>query len=736
MALDPDHANYLLSDDGPISAYLKGYEARPQQQEMLRCIVDAYNGEKIALVEAGTGTGKSLAYLIPAILWSRTSGERTVISTNTINLQEQLISKDIPLLCQALNIEIKAVLVKGMRNYVCLRKLEEAHLEIQLMPPEEAEELVKVEQWCHTTRDGSRATLPFVPSHNTWDRVCAENDTCSKNKCPLYQDCHFFKARKQADDAQLLVVNHHLLFADLSARGEEDNYKDPAVLPVYNRIILDEAHHIEDVATAYFADSIDRLGMLRTLGRLAAERQGKSHGKLPVLKEKITEHFKSGNIPTEMTPIMTALNIDLPIMRQEIANLIFDTLDLFLRFLETLKPRNAEEPSENKLRLLPMHMTHPDWETVILPKVKALTDELQRYVLTIEKMGANVKQLDNEKLKEVTKGILFEITALGVRLLNACQMLEKFVAKDQPVSKVKWIEGQTLKSTINVLLVNAQLDINQALADFLFNKMATVVLCSATLTTNKHFQFIRNRLGLVEQFLEDKDVIEASFESPFDYQKQALLVVPQDMPDPTSGAFTKQAAEAIWDAIQASRGNAFVLFTSYSMLKQCYQMLQSRMEAGKYYPLKQGDDNRNNLLQQFKSRDRSVLFGTDSFWEGVDVAGEALRCVIIVKLPFKVPSEPIIQARTEALKAEGKDPFMEYSLPNAIVKFKQGFGRLIRNRKDRGCIVCLDSRIIHKRYGQEFLNSLPPCKQLFIDGKAMKQSMEEFYKKTYHLTLK
>jgi ATP-dependent DNA helicase DinG len=286
----------------------------------------------------------------------------------------------------------------------------------------------------------------------------------------------------------------------------------------------------------------------------------------------------------------------------------------------------------------------------------------------------------------------------------------------------------------NVNLVDAELDIAEALVEFLFKPFSSTILCSATLTTNKKFNFVRHRLGLTPQLLGQRVVTENVYESPFDYSKQAILVVPTDMPSPLEVGFLPAAMETIWDIVKASRGAAFVLFTSYSMLKQCYEKMATQFKEQRFTLLKQGDDNRQSLLQKFKTTPRAVLFGTDSFWEGVDVSGEALRCVIIVKLPFKVPTEPITQARTEAISAKGQDPFFEYSLPNAIVKFKQGFGRLIRHRKDRGCIVCLDSRLITKRYGQQFLNSLPTCQQLRIKRANIVEEMTSFFKKTHYLT--
>lgn len=734
--LDIKKAVQLLQKDGLMSRFLKGFEPREQQQQMMANIIEAYNSDSLALIEAGTGTGKSMAYLIPALLWALHRKERTVISTHTITLQEQLIRKDIPLITKVLNLEVKAVLVKGMRNYVCLRKLEDLHFEMLTASPKEKEELEKIIAWSHSSHDGTRSTLPFVPTYETWDKVCAESDTCNGSECPFQSKCYFFNARRQANDAQILVANHYLLFADLAKRAENDNYTDTAVLPPYSRIILDEAHHIEEIATEYFASKVNSLDMLRVLARLGSEKGTKIHGKLPLLKDRIQENYRSKNIPSEVSTILTSFNIDLPAARKDLQQHIVETFDTFANFIDLISPKSDKEdsPGENKLRLLPFHQTHPSWPNEIIPRTNNLVMAVERYTKTINGIENELKKLDNERLNEQIKGIRFEINALCLRLEGFCTVLKSFVEKITTSSKVRWIEVHHLKNAMqNIHLVNAELNISQATVDFLFSKFPTIVMCSATLTTNKHFSFVRNRLGLTEELLKDTVIEENVYESPFDYSKQALLTVPTDIPSPLTYEFTEVAAEKIWEIIQISRGNAFVLFTSYAMLNTCYQRIIQRLRDGRYNALKQGDDNRESLLHHFTNKDRSVLFGTDSFWEGVDVVGEALRCVIIVKLPFKVPTEPIIQARTEAISAKGGDPFLEYTLPSAIVKFKQGFGRLIRNKRDRGCIVCLDSRLITKKYGIEFLNSLPPCQRVFATSEQVKIQMADFYKRTYPL---
>ena len=728
----------LIQADGLLCRALKGFEPRLQQQKMMTNVIDAYNHDHISLIEAGTGTGKSLAYLIPALLWAAKCNERTVISTNTITLQEQLIHKDIPHLLETLNLQLKVVLVKGMNNYLCLRKLEDAHMELHLFPSEDNQDIEKIEAWRQTTIEGSRSEMPFVSSPGVWDRVGAESEACLHHECPYYQQCYFFKARRQAQEAQLLVVNHHLLFSDLVRRADQDNYSETAILPAYKRIILDEAHHIEDIATEYFASRLSRLDLMRVLARLAADKHSPAQGKLLLLKEKIHSFFRKGP-PQDVAKIITRLTIDLPALRHSLIERIHQAFDQFAQFIDYIKqpfnPVQQEEslsPTEQKLRLLEEHLKHVKWKENVLPYAQKLIESLKQYQQVLHGLEADLKLIKHDRLQEQTKSIRLDIQALAMRLDTAVDLLNNFFAEWKNPSKVRWIESQPLKTLLNVHLIDADLDVSKALVDFLFSKFPTIVLCSATLTTNQQFHFIRQRLGLQSKLLPQRIITEHIYDSPFNYQKQAILAVPTDMPPPTHADFNEIAYEHVWKAIEVSHGQAFVLFTSYTMLQNCYDVLAKRLKAHHYPVFKQGDDNRQGLLTQFKKTKRAVLFGTDSFWEGVDVIGDALRCVIIVKLPFKVPSEPIIQARTEAIVNRGGDPFFEFAVPHAIVKFKQGFGRLIRHKWDRGCIICLDTRLVMKGYGKLFLNSLPPCEKAFMNGERLWPKIAEFYRQTYH----
>ena len=738
MAIQPEKILKLIQADGLLCRNLKGFEPRLPQQKMMANVIDAYNHDKISLIEAGTGTGKSLAYLIPALIWAVRCNERTVISTNTIALQEQLLHKDIPHLLQTLNLQLKIVLVKGMSNYLCLRKLEDVKSEQSLFPDEDNGEIDKIEKCLRTSHEGSRSELPFNPSPSTWDRVGADSEACLHNECPHFQQCYFYKARRQAQDAQILIVNHHLLFVDLMKRAETDNYSETAILPAYKRIVLDEAHHIEDIATEYFASRLNRLDLMRVLARLAAEKHSSGQGKLLALKEKIQLFFRK-TPPRDISPILSRLTIDLPALRHSLNDKIHQAFDVFGHFIGNIKlPFQAQEGGtslqpENKLRILDEHQKLPKWINEILPQARLLIESLRNYQQVINSVEIDLKLIDNERLHEQTKSARLDIQALAFRLDTAAKHLTHFFSPMLNPSKVRWMESQNHNTLMNIHLVDADLDVAKALADCVFSKFSTIILCSATLTSNQKFGYFRERLGITPSLLPNRIVTENIYESPFDFRRQALLAVPTDMPPPGHPDFNEIAFENVWNAIKASHGQAFVLFTSYSMLQSCHEALAKRLESHHYPLFKQGDDSRHSLLNKFKMTKRAVLFGTDSFWEGVDVVGEALRCVIIVKLPFKVPSEPIIQARTDAIIKKGGDPFTDFAVPQAIIKFKQGFGRLIRHKSDRGCIICLDTRLVLKRYGSLFLNSLPNCEKAFMNGSHLWPKIEEFYRKTYYL---
>ncbi len=673
-----------------IAKKLPGFEVRDGQLQMFQNVTQSYEEEQTSLIEAGTGTGKSLAYLIPAILWALKKKEPTVIATHTIALQEQLMQKDIPFLLDALEVDLKAVLVKGMNNYVCLRKLYDS---LGTVPD-------SLYGWAKKTVEGSKTELPVVASADLWDQIGAESENCTHMKCPHYKECFFFKARKAAADAQLIVANHHLLFADLAVREETDNYTDSAVLPHFKRLIIDEAHHCEDVATQYFAKKVSKRGLIQSLGRLFSDR---GSGKLVTLYAKICEAFPEGDLLRE------SLTTLLPAEKRQIVDLIgsaFDALSFFI---------TAQKPDE-KFRVRQHHLDESFWKERVQPPVDALVSEGKRFVSTVFSLESKLKNVDDPNLDSKCASVLAEIKGICSRLDGALNTLQEFVFSPVEPERVRWIEG----NAPDLHLISAELEIDKRLGPSLFEKLPTIVLCSATLSSQKSFSFVRKRLGI-------KECEENIYPSPFNYKEKTQLTVPIDLPDPAHPQFVQKASESIWEALQICKGGAFVLFTSYSMLRECEKILSPRLHKKHFMLYCQGDDNRSNLLRKFRTTEKAVLFGTDSFWEGVDVAGEALRCVIIVKLPFKVPSEPLFQARSEAIEAQGGSPFFEYSLPHAIVKFKQGFGRLIRNKEDRGCVICLDPRLAKKGYGKKFVESLPECPLVFDSGDKCVDALKAFY---------
>lgn len=726
--LDIEKCLRLLDAEGPISKKLKRFEPREEQRAMLAHILTAFNNNSIALIEAGTGTGKSLAYLLPAILAAAIWKEKIVISTQTISLQEQLLYKDLPLLIDALNLEIKVVLAKGMNNYVCLRKLDEMQFEKRLLAVQDAYMVDEIQKALEKNCSGTKSDLPFNPPHAIWELLSAEQDSCNGQECPHFSNCYYFGARKNAQDAQIVIVNHHLLLADLIVRNETQNYSNPAILPPYSRIILDEAHNLEEIASEYFAKRVGRLELMKALSKLSGEKQGKAQGRLLLLREKIQKH-----VP-EVPPFLAAhLTLDLPARRRDLLKSIADLFTLLQEYQNAAGPK-ATQGEELKLRLRAPHYAAVAWQQEIIPRGRHLVDELKKFSIELCDLEEKCKELDRDRLYEFTKSILFDIKSIAKRLDVMAEHLETALLSTPNETTIRWLETTLANHSINTSIVDAALDISLLLLKHLFKPFDSVILLSATLTAQGSFDFFKESVGLTEKLLGEKELIEAKLDSPFDFQKQALLLVPKDIPEPNDPHFMPDAIEVMWDALQASQGNAFILFTSYDMLSSCFHSLEPRLKEARYHPLRQGDESRQMLLKRFVEKDRSVLFGTDSFWEGVDVAGDALRLVIIAKLPFKVPTDPMVEARSEALKQRGENSFWKLLLPQAAIKLKQGFGRLIRNKKDRGCIVCLDNRIITKNYGKFLLKSLPHCPLLEIEKKAMNQAMREFYKRTYFLT--
>ena len=712
VRLEPLEVAAMLAPGGPVALALGSFEDRPSQRDMAAHTADTYNEGGVALLEAGTGVGKSFAYLLPALLWARENGERTVVSTNTINLQEQLVGKDLPVLARALTTDVHTpsfALLKGWRNYLCLARLEHARgNQDTLFESERAAELESLAEWARRTADGSLSDLADEPSAEVWDAVAAESDLCTRLKCPHFEQCFLFQARRRAAEADIIIVNHHLLASDLAVRIASDNWLEAAVLPPYRRLVLDEAHHVEDVAAQHLGSQVSQIGIFRLLARL--ERNNR--GLLPSLAMELAGRDDL-MAAASRDLVRGRLWDDLTTARRS-ADELFGILDRRLA-----SPESAPPPV---LRVTDEFAGDAVWTEglrVVLDNLLTAFDGLRDGVETI----ADRLALDDSG--ETRARLLGEMRGVVRRLDAAARGLTATLDPPPGPPSVRWLErrGRTLP---NILLSAVPLDLAPLLKEQLFDRTETVVLTSATLAAAGEFTFLRDRLGL--DLPPPRIRVAEVLTSPFDYPSQCLFGIPTDVPEPrdNESGHDEAVARILEDLVHASDGGAFCLFTSHAALRRVSQLVRPRL-ARRWPLLVQGEGQRDLLLRRFRDSGCAVLLGTDSFWEGVDVPGRALRVLILAKLPFKVPTEPLTAARLERLTASGLDAFTQYLLPNAALKLKQGFGRLIRTRSDAGVVLLLDRRAVTKRYGAVILEGLPPAARLTGPWEELRVEIEEFF---------
>lgn len=725
--LDGAAAVDLLGPGGAVGAAVEGYEHRPQQLAMLRAVADAFNDDEVLSVEAGTGTGKSLAYLVPAILWSQANKRRVIVSTHTINLQEQLIKKDLPLLIERAGLTCRTALVKGRGNYLCRRKAAQAEAQgAQLVEDDVLRELTQVLAWAKHTEDGSLADLPVRPRPDVWDQVVSESDNCLRARCPYYSTCFFYGARRTAAAADVLIVNHHLLLSDLALRSEVGNYTQNAVLPPSARVIIDEAHHLEDVATAHFGQQVSLAMIERAVGRLQS-RRAPGKGVLPALALALGSVDGAGDAVIARA---AADRIDQHLIPAS-SHLVVDAEECFTRLLDAflaLPERAAGSappaaPAAEKLRVTDELREQPFWRFAV-QRLATLASTLDAFARDVGSVLERLERL-SEGVDTQVRYLGTELAALGGRLSAMAGAVLDF--SDEDAAHCAWIEVRSRsRSGPSLSLHRAPIEVAPLLHAALFKPFATSVLTSATLAVNGAFDYLHARVG-IDRVDPAERVRTLRVESPFDFASQAMLLVPSDLPEPTALNYEPASHTAMRRVLEITRGGTFLLFTSYGALNRAWYEIAGTLRANGLSPLRQGELSRHVLLTRFAQDPAAVLFATDSFWEGVDVRGDALRCVVITRLPFRVPTEPLEQARVEAIAARGGDPFVERALPQAVIKLKQGFGRLIRTRTDRGCVVVLDSRLARKRYGRVFLDSLPPARQLVAPQSQVFAAMREFF---------
>ncbi len=706
--LDPDAVADLLDAHGPVAEHLGRFEDRPAQREMASTIAGLYTKGGIGLLEAGTGVGKSLAYLVPALRWAAANGERTVVSTNTITLQEQLVGKDLPILEQALaDQKVRFALLKGWHNYLCLQRLETARAEgTSLFEDALAGELDTISSWAATTTDGSLADLAITPRGELWDEVAAEGDLCTRMRCPYFDKCFVFAARRRAAEADVVVVNHHLLMADIAVRRASGNWSEAAVLPPFTRLVVDEGHHLEDAAAAHLGHTVSRRGLQRLFARL--ERKGK--GLLPALERKLSQS----------TDLLSVASLDLVRVRlvdgtraaRDKSQAVCDLLDDWLT--------RREEP---QVRLTDAFDDDPIWHQGL---GAALDDLLREIALLDDGLRTVGSRLETEPTRaEELAPLLGEIRGVSRRLQHAADALRGALRSGRDANQlVRWLERRPGDG--NVGAASVPLDLAPILREDLFVRLETAVVTSATLATSDGFAFITRRLGLDDERTEP---VTRQFASPFDYPSQAMLVVPSDFVAPNADARTHfgQVMSAAHDLVEVSDGGVFLLFTSHRDVRDAAAALRALDVEARWPLLVHGEAPRDQLLRRFRDHGNAVLVGTSSFWEGVDVPGRALHGLLLSRIPFRVPSEPVTAAQCEAIEKAGGDSFMEYMIPHAALRLKQGFGRLIRGASDRGAVVLCDPRVLRKSYGARLLDALPPARRVVAPWASARESLRDFY---------
>jgi ATP-dependent DNA helicase DinG len=682
--------NEIFGPDGLIAKAHPEYEHRPGQIQMAEAVVRAFEEKHHLIVEAGTGTGKTLAYLVPAIAAACGSGGRVIISTGTKNLQEQLMDKDIPFLQGVLPKKFRAAVMKGRNNYACLHRIKGAESTPVLEGLEEIDHFDEVCRWVRQTETGDRAELATLPENLPfWRHIDARSDTCLGQKCADFEPCFITRMRQRAIDADIVVVNHHLFFADLALR----NGAYGAVLPDYAAVILDEAHQIEDVASEYFGAQVSNYqidDLLRDASILKledgdADREvGRICARIQRFADTFWILFREGRGDEgrfAITPGMfygTARGSERVDADEPQARMPADRRQDGTPAGLAPQPRcSAGDPALP--RWGPRDVGAPDVGAPLGDAYHALDGALNRLETSLDVLKD--APADAESIVRRTRQLRFDLN---------------FIVRVEDKKFVYWLERRGR----GVFLRASPIDVSGLLQDKLFEKVPTVILTSATLSSAGNFNFIRQRLGLDEA----EEIIA---ESIFDFEHQAVLYLPPRLPDPRSPEWARAAAEEVIKIVNATEGRAFVLSTSLAGMNELYERVSPELN----FPcLLQGSASKGALLRKFRTTPGAVLFATSSFWQGVDVRGEQLSCVIIDKLPFAVPSDPIVAARQRHIDEQGGSSFYEYSVPQAIIALKQGLGRLIRSTTDRGVLAVLDPRIRTKMYGQLFLQSLPACR--------------------------
>ncbi len=681
QVLDEDAVIALIDDDGALAAAIPAFEQRPQQIEMARAVVRAFNTGHHALIEAGTGTGKSIAYLVPALEWAMTNNQRVVISTNTINLQEQLINKDLPVLHEALGQDFRAVVLKGRGNYLCPRRL----AAIRRRRPTSVEELrtlAKILVWLLESPTGDRGEISLRgPAENiTWQRLSAEDEGCLLERCRAVMDgsCPFYKARKAAESAHLVIVNHALLLSDAAS--------DNRVLPEYHHLVIDEGHHLEQAVTNGFSFALDEAALRRRLSDLGGMKSG--------ILGDVLRSAADGAPDKEVKKLkryVSAISDATKLMEHHISS-FFSSIRAFVDDLD------GSQSSEyvTHLRVVPPMRDRTSFAQ-IQDRWRALAEFFDAISEAMRHLTEALARLEPYELPD-HNDLVNSSNSAAAYLDETHNQLEGFL-NEPDENMIYWISLARDRPN-GVTIHAAPLHVGPKVEEYLWNSKDTIIMTSATLQTRGSFDYIRDRLNA-----HNVETVEVG--SPFNYRESTLLYIPTDIPEPGQKQPYQNAVErGIIELAAALDGRVLALFTSYAQLRQTAQAITPRLALGDIMVYDQSDgSSRQALLDGFVTADKAVLLGTRSFWEGIDIPGENLSALVIVRLPFAVPSDPIFAARSETYT----NSFNDYAIPDAILRFRQGFGRLIRSSTDRGIVTIFDRRIISKGYGPLFLEALPDC---------------------------
>ncbi len=682
-AVDVDQLAATLEEDGLFAQHFPGFEHRPQQVEMLRAVATAFNEREHLMVEAGTGTGKSIAYLLPAIAFAHLNSERVVISTNTINLQDQLFLKDTPDLQKLMDLDFRAAVLKGRSNYLCQRRLAGLR-KAGVSSRDEMRMLAKVLVWVPSTQTGERGEL-FMPSpveQALWGRISAESETCTMERCRFRErgHCFFYRARRAAERAHVIIVNHALLLSDVAVENR--------VLPEYRYLIVDEAHHLEGSVTRQLSFQADQRAVERLLNELAH----------PVGVRRYTGFL--GEVLTRCRGVVApqeyaAMEGHIRRLQQRVEasqTSLYAFFGVLGDFLREHSPRRGDY--DQRLRLNSALRVQPAWSDVEIIW-DDLSAQLQPIIDALEQLCGTLDDLEGYDIPDL-EGTVQDCVGYLSRLQ---EMLDQFNAciAEPSAAEIYWASVSARDE--RVVLHAAPLHVGPLVQKYLFHAKKSVILTSATLTTDNSFDFIRERLNAWE-------ADELAVGSPFDFKNSTLLYLPTDIPEPNQSHYQKTVEQALIALCRATQGRTMVLFTSYYQLRSTSRAITRPLaDEGISVYQQGGGSSRAQLLENFRTTPRSVLLGTRSFWEGVDVVGSALSVLVIARLPFSVPDDPVFAARAETFD----NPFAEYAIPETILRFRQGFGRLIRTKTDRGAVVILDKRVLTKSYGPMFLDSLPEC---------------------------